>query len=433
MTDVPIAPLHRPLADILRPASLDDVIGQDHLVGPGGILRHMLEARHLTSHILWGPTGSGKTSIARHLAGAGGYVYMTLSAATAGVAAFREVVRGARQAAVKGKPTLLFVDECHRWSRSQQDVFLPYVEDGTVTLVGATTENPSYVVNHALLSRCRVFRLRPLGDGALEQLLKRAENLLERPLPLDSDARAMIRQMAGCDRRYLPNLVEDLLLLPSDAPWTAASLGEVLACRMPNFDKNGRMHHALISGLQKAIRGSNPDAALHWLARLLAAGKRLEVVARRLIATALEDVGMADPNALVQAISAKKAVEYLGPLGELALAQYIVYLSTAPKSNALSVALGRAREEAERTSHLPPRYTPSGGSGYRNDHDVADGFVAQNHLPRELIAQKFYRPVERGYERELIRRLEYWNRLRQQQTGEATTSSAAFYALELSQ
>ncbi|MDR6774848.1 replication-associated recombination protein A [Azospirillum sp. BE72] len=418
MTEGPKTEPRRPLAEMLRPKALDEVLGQAHLVGPNGILRRMAETGHLVSHILWGPSGSGKTSVVRHLASAGGYAYMPISAATAGVSAFRSVVKEAERLREEGTPTLLFVDECHRWNRSQQDIFLPYVEDGTITLVGATTENPSYEVNQALLSRCRVYRMRSLDDAALEELLRRSEALLGQPLPLEESARSMIRAMADGDGRFLLNIVEDVLLLHTERPWTATELGKVLARRMPGFDKNGRMHHALISGLQKAIRGSDPDAALYWLARLLAAGERQEVIARRLLVTAMEDVGTADPHALLQAIAAKDAAEFLGPLGELALAQCAVYLSTAPKSSALSAAMGEAKDLAERTVDLQPRFMPWGGPDYRNDHDFPDGYAGLDHLPPELSCHRLYHPVERGYEREIIRRLNYWSRLRERGTNQ---------------
>ncbi len=406
--------LGQPLADLMRPTGLEQIVGQNHLVGSNGVLQRMVATKHILSHILWGPTGSGKTSIARLLAAAVGYAYVPLSAASSGIGDLRKALKEVHRLRELGTPSLVFIDECHRWSKSQQDAILPLVEDGTITLIAATTENPSYEVNRALLSRCRVYRLHSLNDYALEEILQRTEVCLGKSLPLQLDARIMLRNMADGDGRYLLNLIEDLLLVPPDSPINADALGETLSRHMPAYDKGGRLHQALISALQKSIRGSDTNAALYWLSRLLIVGVPLEIIARRLLAIALEDIGMADTQALLQAIAAKDAVEFLGPLGETALAQCTIYLCTAPKSNKLSLALSLAKEKALQTSNLSPLYTPTDNTRYHNDHNFPNAFAGQPHLPVELAKCIFYQPVERGFEREVIRRLSYWDRLRKQ-------------------
>jgi putative ATPase len=414
-----------PLADRLRPRALAEVVGQDHLVGPTGTLTRMLARGSLASLILWGPPGVGKTTIARLLADQAGLHFVQLSAVFSGVADLKRTFEEARQRRATGQGTMLFVDEIHRFNRAQQDGFLPVVEDGTITLVGATTENPSFALNGALLSRCQVLVLRRLDDAALEQLLARAETAIGHPLPVLPDTRENLRAMADGDGRYLLNMAEQLAALPEDTPpLDPTGLSELLARRAALYDKDREEHYNLISALHKSLRGSDPDAALYWLARMFAGGEDPRYIARRLVRFASEDIGMADPNALTQSLAAWEAYERLGsPEGELAIAQCVVYLGTAPKSNALYVAIGEAQRAARATGSLmPPAHILNAptrlmkelgyGAGYAYDHEAEDGFSGQNYFPDTMRREKFYRPRERGFEREILKRLEYWDRLR---------------------
>jgi putative ATPase len=417
----------RPLADRLRPASLGDVVGQDHLLAPLAPIGRMVAAHRLASMVLWGPPGCGKTTIARLLADQTALAFEPLSAVFSGVADLRKIFDAARRRREMGQGTLLFVDEIHRFNRAQQDSFLPYVEDGTVVLVGATTENPSFELNGALLSRAQVFVLKRLDSAALEILIARAEALLGRTLPLDADAREALIAMADGDGRYLLNMVEEIAALPPDtASLDPARLAASIQRRAPLYDKAQDSHYNLISALHKSMRGSDPDAALYWFARMLAGGEDPLYVARRILRFACEDVGMADPQALVQALAAWDAYERLGsPEGELAIAQAVVYLATAPKSVAVYKAIGRATEAARRTGSLtPPMHilnaptrlmkTQGYGAGYRYDPETEEGFSGQNYFPDGMARETFYDPVERGFEREIRKRLEYWDRLRRE-------------------
>ncbi len=422
----------RPLADRLRPASLADVVGQDRLLGRCGPLRRMLDEKRLVSLILWGPPGSGKTTIARLLAAETDLEFEPLSAVFSGVADLRKVFEKAKQQRTGGRGTLLFVDEIHRFNRAQQDGFLPYVEDGTVVLVGATTENPSFELNAALLSRCQVFVLERLDADALESLLTRAEDAMKRSLPLDEDARVAVRAMADGDGRFLLNLCEQLFQLPENAQIDVAALTEVVQRRAPVYDKGQEGHYNLISALHKSLRGSDTDAALYWLARMLAGGEDPRYVARRILRFAYEDIGLADPNAALQALAAWETYERLGsPEGELALAQAVIYLGTAPKSNAGYKALGAAMRAAKTSGSLmPPKHILNAptklmselgyGEGYAYDHDAEEGFSGQNYFPEDFPRQSLYLPVERGFEREIKKRLEYWADLRKRKGADTT-------------
>nr|WP_295832039.1 replication-associated recombination protein A [uncultured Azospirillum sp.] len=415
----------RPLADRLRPRTLDEVVGQDHLLKPDGPLGRMVAARRLASMILWGPPGCGKTTIARLLAHSTDLHFEPLSAVFSGVADLRKVFDAARARRVAGQGTLLFIDEIHRFNRSQQDGFLPFVEDGTVTLVGATTENPSFELNAALLSRAQVFVLNRLDDTALEKLLSRAEAEMGRPLPLDADARAAVKAMADGDGRFCLNLCEELFALPGEIVLDTNALAATIQRRAPLYDKAQEGHYNLISALHKSLRGSDTDAALYWYSRMLDGGEDPRYIARRLTRFAVEDVGLADPNALTQAIAAWEAYERLGsPEGELALAQLVIYLGTAPKSNAGYTAYKSAVRAAKETGSLmPPKHilnaptklmkTIGYGKGYEYDHDTAEGFSGQNYFPEGMARREFYQPVERGFERDLRKRLDYWARLRE--------------------
>ncbi len=412
------------MAERLRPGSLDEVVGQGHLLAATAPMGRMLAAGRLASVILWGPPGCGKTTIARLLAERTSLHFEPLSAVFSGVADLRKVFDAAGKRRDAGQGTLLFVDEIHRFNRAQQDGFLPYVENGTVVLVGATTENPSFELNGALLSRCQVLVLRRLDDEALEALLARAEAALGRSLPLDDDARAAVKAMADGDGRYLLNLVEDLALLPPLPLLSAAALAEAVQRRAPAYDKDREGHFNLISALHKSLRGSDTDAALYWMARMLAGGEDPLFIARRLTRFAVEDIGLADPNAVVQALAAWDVFERLGsPEGELALAQLVIYLGTAPKSNAAYTAFKAAMKSAKETGSLmPPMHILNAptrmmkdlgyGKGYQYDHDAADGFSGQNYFPDGMARQRVYRPVERGFERDVRKRLEYWDKLR---------------------
>ncbi len=414
----------RPLADRLRPDVLQDVVGQDHLLGTDAPLRRHVDSGRMVSMILWGPPGTGKTTIAGLLAENSKLHFEPLSAVFSGVADLRKVFEGAKNRWEVGTGTLLFVDEIHRFNRAQQDGFLPYVEDGTVILVGATTENPSFELNAALLSRSQVFVLNRLDETALEELLVRAEKLEGRPLPLDDSARVALKAMADGDGRYLLNMAEELFLQPAESKLATADLADVIQRRMPLYDKSQEAHYNLISALHKSLRGSDTDAALYWMARMLAGGEDPNYIARRLVRFAVEDVGLADPNALPQSIAAWQAYERLGsPEGELALAQCVIYLGTAPKSNATYRAIGAASKAAKETGSLsPPKHilnAPTNlikdlgyGDGYQYDHDTKDGFSGQDYFPDEMSRASFYHPVARGFEREIKKRLEYWDKLR---------------------
>ncbi len=413
-----------PLADRLRPQTLADVAGQAHLLGPSGTLTRMLARGSLASLILWGPPGVGKTTIARLLAAAAGLEFVQISAVFSGVADLKRVFEEATKRRARGQGTLLFVDEIHRFNRAQQDGFLPVVENGTITLVGATTENPSFALNGALLSRAQVLVLKRLDDHALETLLVRAEAELGTPLPLTPDARATLSAMADGDGRYLLNLAEQLGAMQDAEPLDTPQLAEALAKRAVLYDKDREEHYNLISALHKALRASDPNAGLYWFARMLAGGEDPRFIARRLVRFASEDVGLADPNALTQAIAAWEAYERLGsPEGELALAQAVLYLGTAPKSNAAYVAFKAAQQAAKGTGSLMPpaisRNAPTKlmknlgyGAGYAYDHNAPDGFSGQNHFPDEMPRQEFYAPPDRGFEREIAKRLAHWAKLR---------------------
>jgi putative ATPase len=414
----------RPLADRLRPRRIEDVVGQKHLLAAGGPIGRMLAAGRLSSMVLWGPPGSGKTTIARLLAEHTNLEFVALSAVFSGVADLRKAFEAARERRRIGRGTLLFVDEIHRFNRAQQDGFLPYVENGTVILVGATTENPSFELNAALLSRLQVFVLNRLDDEAMETLLARAETAENRPLPLTADARAALRAMADGDGRYLLNMAEELFLLPGGKPLDAAALTVAVQRRMPIYDKAQEGHYNLISALHKSLRGSDTDASLYWLARMLAGGEDPTYIVRRLVRFAVEDVGLAEPDALPQALAAWDAYDRLGsPEGELALAQCVIYLATAPKSNAAYRAFGASTRAARETGSLmPPKHILNAptrlmkdlgyGTGYEYDHDAPEAFSGQNYFPDGMARRQFYEPVERGFEREIRKRLDYWAKLR---------------------
>jgi len=409
-----------PLADRLRPATLDEIVGQEHLTGPAGAIGRMVAAGKLSSIILWGPPGTGKTSIARLLADAVGLRFVALSAVFSGVADLKKIFAEARQMARTGQRTLLFVDEIHRFNRSQQDGFLPFVEDGTITLVGATTENPSFELNAALLSRAQVLILHRLDERALSLLLERAETLASEPLPLDANARAALVASADGDGRFVLNQAETLLDLQLETPLDPAGLAALLQRRVAVYDKDREGHYNLISALHKSLRGSDPQAALYYLARMLTAGEQPLYLLRRLVRFASEDIGLADPQALVQCLAAKDAFDFLGsPEGELAIVQATLYCATAPKSNAAYKAQKSAWKAARETGSLmPPMNIVNAptklmkdvgyGKGYAYDHDSEDGFSGANYWPDEMERQAFYAPTDRGFEKRVAERMQYW-------------------------
>jgi putative ATPase len=420
---------YQPLAERLRPASLESVLGQEHVLSQHTVLGRMLESGHVYSLILWGPPGCGKTTIAKLLASQVQHSYFELvSAVSSGVAELKKIFSAAKDQKKKGVQTFLMVDEIHRFNRAQQDAFLPYVEDGTIILIGATTENPSFELNAALLSRCKVVVLHRLDTEALISLLSRAEDQMGRKLPLTDDSRETLCAMADGDGRYLLGMCEELFELPDDALLDPAQLAEVVRKRVPLYDKHQDSHYNLISALHKSLRGSDVNAALYWFARMLSGGEDPMYILRRLIRFAVEDIGLADPQALTQSIAAKDAYHMLGmPEGELAIAQLVSYLATAPKSNAVYSAYKQVMKDAKiHGSLMPPKHILNAptklmeqegySEGYQYDHDTPEGFSGQNYFPDEMSRKEYYTPVERGFEREIKKRLHYWQSLREKKS-----------------
>ncbi len=413
----------RPLADRLRPATLAEVVGQDHILGPDGPLTAMIAAGELSSLIFWGPPGVGKTTIARLLAHETNLAFEQISAIFTGVADLKKIFEAAKLRRQNGRGTLLFVDEIHRFNKAQQDGFLPHMEAGTITLVGATTENPSFELNAAVLSRAQVMTLRALDLGGLERLLGRAEALEGKQLPITPEAREALTEMADGDGRSLLNMAEQLFRI-TDGPLDAQAMGARISRRAPIYDKSGDGHYNLISALHKSVRGSDPDAALYWFARMLEGGEDPRYLARRIVRMAVEDIGLADPEAVKQAIAGRDVYEQLGsPEGELAIAQAVVYLALAPKSNALYVAYKAARNAAKETgSKAPPKHILNApttfmkeegfGAGYEYDHDAEDSFSGQNYFPDGMKRGVYFLPKERGFERELAKRVEWFAKKR---------------------
>ena len=418
----------RPLADLLRPTSISDVVGQEHLLGSDAPLGRMIKSGRISSMILWGPPGTGKTTIGRLLAAQGNLEFSNISAVFSGVSDLRKAFDTAKKSQELGRGTLLFVDEIHRFNKLQQDSFLPYVENGTVVLVGATTENPSFELNSAILSRVQVYVLKRLGEKVLETLLTRAEAHIGHSLPINTEARQALRVFADGDGRYLLNMAEALLNRPDNSILNSADLANAIQRRMPLYDKSDDTHYNLISALHKSLRGSDTDAALYWLARMFEGGEDPSFIMRRLTRFAVEDIGLADPIALTQSIAAWEAYDRLGsPEGELAIVQCVIYLGTAPKSNSSYKAERVSRKVARETGSLmPPKHILNAptkmmkemgyGHGYTYDHDQEDGFSGQNYFPDNMEPVNFYTPNSKGFEREIAKRLKYWDKLRVNKT-----------------
>lgn len=416
-----------PLAEKLRPLSIQDIFGQEHLIGEEGLLTHSIESKNPISILLWGPPGCGKTTLAHLYSKMFNAKILTLSAVTTGVSDLKKLIHQIESQPLIYQTPFLFIDEIHRYNKAQQDLILPYLEKGTFFLIGATTENPSFSLNDALLSRLQVLTLKPLDEGALEKILSRYENTYA-PLNLGTDARSFLIKLSQGDGRYLLNMIESVSSIQSEKPLSITELEKVLQKRAALFDKSGDGHYNLISALHKSIRGSDPDAALYWFYRMIEGGEDPLFLARRLIRMASEDVGLADPQALVQTIASRDAYQQLGsPEGELALAQSVVYLALAPKSNSCYLAAKSAQKHAKETSNLtPPSHILNAptklmkemgyGEGYRYDHDEPHAFSGQNYFPEDLGRQSFYQPVERGFEREMTKRLDYFNKLRNKNT-----------------
>jgi putative ATPase len=415
----------RPLADRMRPTSFKNVLGQEHLLADGTLFSQAIRAQKFPSVIFWGPPGCGKTTMARLIAQHCKAIFIQLSAASHATSDLRKVFEQAQKDKLAGRQTLVLVDEIHRFNRTQQDLFLPHIEDGSITLIGATTENPSFELNAALLSRCKVLVLNRLDHRALESLLRAAEDFTSKKLPLDAEAQSMLCALADGDGRYLLNLCEELLRLDTAKVLDPKSLLTLVQKRMPVYDKDRDGHYNLISALHKSLRGSDVNAALYWLARMLDGGDEPLYILRRLVRFASEDVGMADPQALPLVVAAKETYDFIGsPEGELAIAQAVIYLATAPKSNAVYTAFKASMRDAKKSGSLmPPKHilnaptqlmkTEGYGKGYAYDHDQQDGFSGQNYFPEEMERQEYYHPVERGFEREITKRLAYWQRLRE--------------------